>query len=123
MIFWFCSETTQELTNNEPLPPGVDPLEIEIPVTKVIKNTHFLFATKKLICTFFQADHLNSALSSFYSEMATISTATPASETVITEDNSAKLVENVGDKVKKKKKTKVSDKFFCCCGFNCVCFR
>lgn len=40
--------------------------------------------------------------------MATISTSTTTNEAVITEENIGKLVENVGDKVKKKKKTKVS---------------
>lgn len=57
-------------------------------------------------------DTLNSALSSFYSEMATItsSTSTVTSDGVQAEVNEAKLGENGTDKAKKKKKTKVSTK-------------
>lgn len=58
------------------------------------------------------ADTLNSALSSFYSEMATItsSTSTVTSDGVQPEVNEGKLVDNATDKAKKKKKTKVSVK-------------
>lgn len=97
----------EQLPNNEPLPPGVDALEIEVPVTKV-KQSHFLL-TSTFNAIYLQADTLNSALSSFYSEMATIATPTVANEVVKPEENNAQVLDNVGDKVKKKKKTKVTD--------------
>lgn len=59
---------------------------------------------------------MNSALSSFYSEMATITTPTVATEVGNTEESKAKAAETVGDKVKKKKKTKVSGSFCACFG-------
>lgn len=54
------------------------------------------------------ADTLNSALNSFYSEMATItSTSAATSDVAPSEDSNKKIGENAIDKVKKKKKTKV----------------